>query len=478
MKRTLLIATCGAVATLASKAHQVDPYTIFYDETELVTAANPKGWDPNGDVPPQPEADFYINMQNASNVYYRLEPVAGFTPAVYTCHVPALQGNFKIYAKEYWTKKDSGNRNSYIYGSRNEPTGFLRDTYKELGNPGGDLQIEGGGTWYGCTLEFWPSGHTGSGIPELKITGGVKDSQNISVEASGRATGTTTGEIDYTIHTGGLVKPELNNYDIVVTYTDADGKKVEMKTTQKGLQGTVTGISNLAQGETTDFELSASVVNAAYFNDISNPDKIAGYKDFSATTTTTITTVGDQKPSIYLIGNISGSEWAPLDALEGTYLESDAAIIIWRMVPFTGEKRFRFVSQRASWDVLNSEGSQYYPSSTTQLCANYYAESPTWYSAIEGKQTDNAWTPDFPSSRSTNEVSFDVLFDTRNNHIAVGWLELTGVEDIESASQGDAPVDVFTTTGVLVRHGADPANPADGLTPGLYIAGGRKFAVM
>ncbi len=38
-------------------------------------------------------------------------------------------------------------------------------------------------------------------------------------------------------------------------------------------------------------------------------------------------------------------------------------------------------------------------------------------------------------------------------------------------------VDVYTTTGVLVRESAPAANPTEGLAPGIYIAAGRKYVV-
>lgn len=118
----------------AALAHTTDDNTIIYDENEFFDEQkNPRGWNPNGNVPPQPEADYYINMQNAGNVYYRLKPVEGSNPLYYDCPTAILQGNFKIYAKEYWTErgKPGYDQNKYIYGSLREPTGFNRETYKE-----------------------------------------------------------------------------------------------------------------------------------------------------------------------------------------------------------------------------------------------------------------------------------------------------------------------------------------------------------
>lgn len=52
-------------------------------------------------------------------------------------------------------------------------------------------------------------------------------------------------------------------------------------------------------------------------------------------------------------------------------------------------------------------------------------------------------------------------------------------KDVEGISpvaiDANAPVDVYTPAGVLVRRAADPAAPAKGLAPGIYIAGGKKI---
>lgn len=52
--------------------------------------------------------------------------------------------------------------------------------------------------------------------------------------------------------------------------------------------------------------------------------------------------------------------------------------------------------------------------------------------------------------------------------------DISGIKEITGS---DSTVDVYTPTGILVRRGADSADPVAGLAPGIYIAGGRKLLV-
>lgn len=474
MKRLLLLFAILLTATFISKAHTVDPYTIYYDDTELITDDNPKGtWDPNGNVAPQPEADYYLNIQNSNNVYYRLVEVEGSNPVEYQCFIPVLRGNFKIYAKGYWTEKGTSgyNSNNYIYGSRNEPTGFDHDAYKELGNPGGDLQIEGGGTWYGCEVLFWPKGHDGSGVPDLKITGGKKDQQFISIEAVGTGDGPTTGHIDFTISAAGIVKPAEQTYTVTISYTqDGADSKTTVTKEVTGLTGTFENITGLKPSSTTDFDVSVSISNAPYYDNPAMPENVSGYKNFSATTTAQITTTG----MIYLVGNVNGNNWDPQNAIEGTIDETNGSMFKWTGVVLDGERRFRFISQRADWNTLNANGTQYYPSQETEYINNLSVFEDSWYPYQTGLQTDNAWSPNL-NLRATRPESYDIYFDAANKKVAIAWGLLTGVED--ATVDNETLVNVYNLQGVAVRTNVSISDAYAELPAGIYIADGRKFIV-
>ena len=56
-------------------------------------------------------------------------------------------------------------------------------------------------------------------------------------------------------------------------------------------------------------------------------------------------------------------------------------------------------------------------------------------------------------------------------------IDHTGVENVAADLDSDLPVDVYSISGVLLRHKVAPAEALRGLTPGIYIVGGRKVAV-
>lgn len=474
MKKILLFFVSLLSCSLFAHAHSIVSYTIYYDDSEISSTDDSNGkWDPNGNVPPQPEADYYINIQNSGNVYYRLVEVDGSSPVEYQCFVPVLRGNFKIYAKEYWTERNTSgyDSNKYIFGSRQEPTGFDHGAYKELGNPGGDLQIEGGGTWYGCEVSFWPTGHTGNGVPDIIITGGQKDQQNITIQAVGTGDGPTTGHIDFTISAAGIVDPTERTYTVTISYTQ-DGATSKTTVTQEvtGLTGTFENITGLAPSSTTDFDVTVEIKNAPYYDNPAAPENVSGYKDFSASTTAQITTSG----LVYLIGNIDGNDWDPQNAIAGTIDESDGSVFKWTGVKLVGERRFRFTSQKADWNTLNANGTQYYPSQETVYINNLSVFDDSWYSYQTGLQTDNAWSPNL-DLRATTPPSYDIYFDAANKKVAIAWGLLTVVDEPET--DVDKVVSVYNLQGIEVRAGVKCSEAFIGLPSGIYIADGKKMSI-
>ena len=62
------------------------------------------------------------------------------------------------------------------------------------------------------------------------------------------------------------------------------------------------------------------------------------------------------------------------------------------------------------------------------------------------------------------------------------WLPLFGkgkLTEISTVKNADAnaPVDVYTTDGVLVKHNVAPAEATNGLSKGVYIIGKKKVTV-
>lgn len=493
MKKFLLFALLLSAVTAFTRAHEVDPYTIIYDDTELYSDTTRNGWDPNGTIPPQPEADYYINMGNGSSVYYRLVKVSD-SPLEYQSEVPLLVGNFKIYAKEYWTNRNNSGyeQNNYIFGSATEPTGIFHSQAKDLSHPGLDLQIEGGGNWYGVVFSFYPNGQNNGGTPQLVVTGGSKDKPMMTIEGNGTATGMTSGTISFEISTYGIVKPEEQTYTVTLSYTNADGETKTLTQTVKGLTGTFgttddgETIADLKSDSTTEFTLTAEIKNAPYFTNPAKPDEVYAYTDLSATGTCSITTLGE----LYLIGNVNDNNWTPSTAIKADGLLSEwypdfpdaSNIYVWENVSLTGNMRFRFTNgQYDGWKALESSGKQYYPSSATgtsdptQTCENILAGATytEWYDAKETTGAINdAWKPD----TSDTSENFIIYFNPVSMKAAIGWGVDTAVNNLE-ADTATATVDVYTLTGIRVRHDVSRSDAIAGLPAGLYIVGGVKTAV-
>lgn len=497
MKKTLLLIFALMWMGAAALAHTTDDNTIIYNENEFFDEQkNPRGWDPNGNIPPQPEADYYINMQSAGNVYYRLKPVEGSNPLYYNCPTGILQGNFKIYAKEYWTErgKPGYDGNKYIYGSLREPTGFHRDTYKELGNPGGDMQIEDGGKWYGCMVQFYPSGTSTNKTPGVYITGGSHNTQAIFISAAGVATSSTTGRVDFEITTGGVVKPKEQNYTVTMDYTNTLGPQ-HVSTQVTGLAGSFEDITDLEPDNITHFTLIAEIKNAPVFDNPSNQEQISGYKNLVSEEEQTYisTPAGPVKFDVFLIGELQDAAWNPSLALQGTLLPSTGTsftggseIYAWVDVPLTGTMRFRFTNRAAqNWDDLNANGVQYYPSAATQKCQNLIINDDEvnesgWYpyNTRETGSTDNAWAPDVVATHGSGSdgLHYNVFFNRTTQKVGVSWSTSVGIDEIPD-EMTEKPVDVYDLTGRCVMRGVLVSEIGDRLPQGIYIAGNKKIAI-
>lgn len=474
-------------AAASLMAEQRDRWTIYYGDDELYSETNPDGWNPNGTVPPQPEADYYLDLVNKNNIYYRFEPVTGSNPVYYEANISVLSGDFKIYAKEFWSERGTsgyGNGDKYIYGASDNNTngtGVVQGESKYLTNPGQNMQLQGGGTIYGCLATFYPTGKTGNGTPELVLTGGSKVEQTLAITASASMSGDDEATVSFTITANGVVKPNEQTYDVTISYvpdgeTEADVRSIQVT----GLTGKFTNLAGISEDPATVFTVTAEIKNAPVYSDPSTPDDISGYKDLSATTTTFIRALGD----IYLVGNIEEYNWDPEKAIAGRKVKDvfpdwdfGSNVYVWTDVKLYDQYRFRFTSRQAKWTSLNADGTQYYPSSYTQMCENFLEDTSNWYDATVGKETNNAWAPNAATARGTGKpVYYYIFYDLDNNKAAVGWSFLTGVDEL-GAEAAEGPVDVYTTLGTLVRKNADRAAAVDGLPSGIYIVGGRKVMV-
>lgn len=483
MKKTLLLFFTLLLTFGIARSKQFDNFTIVYNDDILA-----EHWDPNGNVPPQPEADYYVDLINSGNIYYRLLPVEGSNPLRYEAPISIIKGDFKIYSKEYWTErgKTGYEQNNYIFGSLHEPTGIYEDQYKELGNPGLNIQFEGGGLWYGCTMTFYPNGNGTNSNPGIIISGGSHNTPAIFIKGEGVADSFTSGYVDFTISTGGVVLPEEQTYDITAEYTDASGNKQTKSMKVTGVSGTLPDITDLKADASNSVTLTASILEAPIYTDPARPDTSTGKADLHATDDVEIVTPGN----IYLIGNITGVDWTPANVIKGNLLgeinpgaEDAATTYYWENVPFTGDSRFRFTNMTAtSWSQLESSGTQYYPVTNADVtCDNMFDNSSNWYDCTSGASTNAAWAPkDLPVARGAQAPwIYNVFFNLKTKKAAVGWSTITGIEEIETIDNPEADVrgDAYDMLGRCVKRNITLSEASSVLPSGIYVIGGKKILV-
>lgn len=185
----------------------------------------------------------------------------------------------------------------------------------------------------------------------------------LAIDAIGYADGTTTGHVDFTVKPGGVLDSKNQTYEVTLTYTPYNGSTplspvTLTKTLENGYSGTFEDITNLRKGSSNKMDLTVTATDVAT---VSSPEaRVAtGRQTLTASTSCDITTWG----SVYLVGDIKGSEWDPVNAIEGvSFNEHDpidaskeyAGVMCWYDVPLQKTYRFAFVTVRGDWDTVNA----------------------------------------------------------------------------------------------------------------------------
>lgn len=508
MKKCLLLCLAALWAVTSASAHQVDPWTLLYDDNELYNdSTNTDGWDPQGDVPPSVTADYYLHTSQ-NGAYYPLTKVDGSNPVEYTGYMPVLDGNFKIYGIGYWTSGASGTeRDKYIYGSAEQNGGLYKEQYKTLSHPGqSDMMIENGGIWYGVDIRFYPNGTASNSTPQVYLVGASKTAL-LSLEATGTPDTKTTGHVDFTIKPGGIVDSQDQTYKVTLTYTGYTSKATITRDTTitDGLTGTFLNVTDLQPGASNKMNLTVTA------NDVPVSSTVGATTAESRQTLTASATCYIVTPGpVYLIGDIDGVDWKPENAIEGqTYnarhpratVDDGDQLLCWYDVPLKGTFRFSFISSNDSnWDVVN-QSVRYNPVSVdsntnppTKYCYNLYENELSlepfdgnWYDSTAATgSNENAWAPMIAKtngqSTDTGEASrmyYSIFLNPYTKKAGIRWQETTTA--ITAILENPAPennvVDVYNLQGSLLKHHVAPADATQGLPAGIYIVGNKKLAV-
>lgn len=391
-------------------------------------------------------ADYYIDFNGSDEKFY-FEYVDG----QYIAKIAKLNSNFKIYSSQY--DGNSSNQDQYIFGAADGQGGITPDSEKKLSHPGNDLSVQGGGILYGVTFIFDPDNMTltiqgGSTTPlepglEITVT---------SVTADSSESGTINFRLTY-VATDDYPTPD--EFDVTGYYTTYNGDDDQATTTvsSSSMTGSLS-FTKLTPAESNLVELEAKCTSNG--------------KELTATATVPIVTPGLP----ILIGQINGHEWEANYGIEGSIFTKIAdGKTYYYTVDLAGDGEFSFVTKLGTtatdWDTVNSY-TRYAPSENRVAAPN-----KTWmpYTAFSGSTT-NAWYPE-----NFEAGTYVVEFDETRQAIAVVKGDVpTGVDDV-AADVKPAYVDVYSISGVRVRHDVATADATAGLPKGLYIVGGKKIAV-
>lgn len=182
-----------------------------------------------------------------------------------------------------------------------------------------------------------------------------------------------------------------------------------------------------------------------------------------------------------LIGQFKDAEgtmvnWDPSQVITPVYYEKDD-IYIFPDVCFTNNGEFSFITKKGTnssdWSTVNSSV-RYAPAD-----AEKDVEMSTWMPYSEFYNgTSNKWI--FPTEYRkylTGLTNFAVYLGPKTKEVYIQFIMVTGVKNIEAIEVTDKPVDVYSLTGTLLKHGVNRTSATDGLPSGLYIVGGKKVIV-
>lgn len=173
-----------------------------------------------------------------------------------------------------------------------------------------------------------------------------------------------------------------------------------------------------------------------------------------------------------LIGQISGHEWQPDYGIQGVlFIENAKGNTYYYEVNLTGEGEFSFVTKlgnnSSDWATVDSN-IRYAPASSRVA-----APEKVWMpSQTFNGGTSNAW---YPENFTPGTYIVEFSFPSKSIAVIKGDIP-TGVDD--TIADEDAPaVDVYSLSGVMLRHSVCADEAVSGLPRGLYIVGGKKIAV-
>lgn len=496
MKKLLLLSLTALWAAFAAQATQVDPWTISFDTAEESSDSTKVA---PGDAP------YYLHTFS-NNTYYPLTLVEGSSPAQYTGYMPIIVGDFKVFNTEWYSTSGGSQNDKYVYGSSTSDGTVTLNTAKTLANPGNNMQIGDGSTWYGVEMSFYPNGTSSSSTtPTLIMTAGSQTA-DISIDATGTFMSPTSGKVNFTIKPGGIVDSEEQTYEVSISYTNSDGTTVSKSiAVANTLEGSFT-VTDLAPGATTNFTLTVSIDNAPVADTV-NASTATSYKDLTGSGTCSITT-----PRVpYLVGDLTNYNWDTANGIKGqdyntihgTDDEATYGVMCWYDVPLTGTYRFSFNTYLAStWDEVDKYV-RYNPTSVdvsgstpTKYCLNMDDNADNldpftgnWYASTAAAGSDtNAWAPAIAETSSTStdtstsdasKMYYQIFLNQKTNEVAIGWQETTtAIANIFENPQPEATVvDVYNLQGAVVRHHVMRDGATAGLPGGIYIVAGKKIAV-
>lgn len=182
-----------------------------------------------------------------------------------------------------------------------------------------------------------------------------------------------------------------------------------------------------------------------------------------------------------LIGQFKNADgtivnWDPSQVITPVYYEKDD-IYIFPDVCFTNYGEFSFITKKGTnssdWDTVNSSV-RYAPS-----VAEKDVEMSKWMPYSEYYNgTSNRWI--FPTEYRkylTGLTNFAVYLRPKTKEVYIQFIMVTGVETVSVEEVTEKPVDVYSLTGTLLKHGVNRSSATDGLPAGLYIVGGKKVIV-
>ena len=115
------------------------------------------------------------------------------------------------------------------------------------------------------------------------------------------------------------------------------------------------------------------------------------------------------------------------------------------------------------------------PTEGTYIVTSAFEYNGTWYNSLQHNNVPTRLMVTIENGTYTFEKVERSAMDDVKKDIRIGEPgTTTSIETIAAEAQN---VDVYTITGRRVRTAVNAANATDGLTPGLYIIGGKKVAV-